>query len=183
MRIYVKGAPDVLLAHCTTELTGNGAENVVQDLTPERISAIEEANENMAKQALRVLAFAYKDSETADFSDPEQVENNLTFIGLTGMIDPPRPEAKEAIRLSRKAGIRPVMITGDHKTTAVAIAEEIGILTPGMRAVTGAELEAMSDEELQNQVEEIGVYARVAPEHKSHCGCLAEQRQDSCHDR
>lgn len=167
MRIYVKGAPDVLLARCTTDLTGNGAENVVQDLTPERISAIEEANENMAKQALRVLAFAYKDSETADFSDPEQVENNLTFIGLTGMIDPPRPEAKEAIRLSRKAGIRPVMITGDHKTTAVAIAEEIGILTPGMRAVTGAELEAMSDEELQNQVEEIGVYARVAPEHKS----------------
>lgn len=167
MRIYVKGAPDVLLGRCKTELFQNGTGVVARELTPESLSAIEQANENMAQQALRVLAFAYKDCEAADFSMPETVENDLTFIGLTGMIDPPRPEAKEAIRLARRAGIKPVMITGDHKTTAVAIAEDIGILTPGMRAVTGAELEAMSDEELQNQVEEIGVYARVAPEHKS----------------
>lgn len=167
MRIYVKGAPDVLLGRCKTELFQNGTGVVARELTLESLSAIEQANESMAQQALRVLAFAYKDCEAADFSMPETVENDLTFIGLTGMIDPPRPEAKEAIRLARRAGIKPVMITGDHKTTAVAIAEDIGILTPGMRAVTGAELEAMSDEELQNQVEEIGVYARVAPEHKS----------------
>lgn len=163
MRIFVKGAPDVLIARCDTEL--NRAD--VKPLSAERVSVIESANEDMAKQALRVLAFAYKDSEDADFTNPEEVENGLTFIGLAGMIDPPRPEAQEAIRLCRKAGIRPVMITGDHKTTAVAIAEQIGILTPDMRAVTGADLEAMSDEELVAQVDQIGVYARVAPEHKS----------------
>ena len=121
----------------------------------------------MAKDALRVLAFAYKDVEKADFSNAQAVESELTFIGLVGMIDPARPEAKEAIAQCRRAGILPVMITGDHKTTAMAIAKEIGILTPEMKAVTGTELAEMTDQELEENVDKIAVYARVAPEHKS----------------
>lgn len=166
-RIFVKGAPDVLISRCVKEhsLLDGSAES--KDLDDKRISEIEKANENMAKQGLRVLAFAYKDESEVDFSDVEKVENNLTFIGLVGMIDPARPEAKKAIAQCRQAGILPVMITGDHKITATAIAEEIGILSPGMKAVTGRDLEEMTDAELEENVANIGVYARVAPEHKS----------------
>ena len=139
----------------------------ITTLTAERIGEIELANENMAKDALRVLAFAYKDVEKADFSNAQAVESELTFIGLVGMIDPACPEAKEAIAQCRRAGILPVMITGDHKTTAMAIAKEIGILTPEMKAVTGTELAEMRDQELEENVDKIAVYARVAPEHKS----------------
>ena len=155
MRIFVKGAPDVLLSRC----------NMPQSMAIEA----ERENEGMAEQALRVLAFAYKDAESADFNNPGAVESGLTFIGLVGMIDPARPEAKEAIATCRKAGILPVMITGDHKITAVAIARDLGILggSDKRRAITGAELEKMSDDELFREVENIGVYARVAPEHKS----------------
>jgi Ca2+-transporting ATPase len=139
----------------------------LENLDSAGVMRIKEANDAMAKQGLRVLAFACKDEVRPDFSNAEEVESNLTFIGLVGMIDPPRPEAKEAIRQCRQAGILPVMITGDHKITAVAIAEEIGILTPGMQALTGKELETMSDDELEEQVARTAVYARVAPEHKS----------------
>lgn len=168
MRIFVKGAPDVLLSRCISEhLIGTDGSREIKSLDSERITQIESANEQMAESALRVLAFAYKDESTADFSDVSAVENKLTFIGLVGMIDPARPEAKKAIAQCRQAGILPVMITGDHKTTAVAIAKDIGILTHEMRAVTGSELETMTDEDLETSVANIGVYARVAPEHKS----------------
>ena len=115
-----------------------------------------------------MLAFGYRDvSEKPDFDNPEAVENDLVFCGLTGMIDPARPEAKEAIATCKLAGIKPVMITGDHKVTAVAIAEDLGIMDERSRAVTGADLDQMSDGELEYEVENISVYARVAPEHKS----------------
>ena len=127
------------------------------------------ANEEMAEQALRVLAFAYKDTDSVsnmDIDHMEETENDLIFCGLSGMIDPARPEVKETIRLCRQAGITAVMITGDHKTTAVAIANDLGLLEDGRIAITGADLEEMSDSELDAQITNIGVYARVSPEHK-----------------
>ena len=164
LRVYVKGAPDVLLDRCTHE-DRNGD---VVPLSDERRSEIAAANDAMAGRALRVLAFGYRDvSEKPDFDNPEAVENDLVFCGLTGMIDPARPEAKEAIATCKLAGIKPVMITGDHKVTAVAIAEDLGIMDERSRAVTGADLDQMSDGELEYEVENISVYARVAPEHKS----------------
>ena len=164
LRIYVKGAPDVLLDRCTHENQGG----TVVPLSDERRNEIAAANEAMGSRALRVLAFGYKDtSEKPDFANPEAVENDLVFCGLTGMIDPARPDAKEAIATCKIAGIKPVMITGDHKVTAVAIAQELGIMTNDSRAVTGADLDQMSDAELEHEVENIAVYARVAPEHKS----------------
>lgn len=168
LRIFVKGAPDILLARSIQEqrLDHTGSLQT-SALNVQRIDQIEQTNEEMAKQALRVLAFAYKDVPNADYTDVLDVETNLIFIGLVGMIDPPRPEAKEAIAHCLTAGILPIMITGDHKTTAMAIAKEIGILTPDKKAITGRDLEAMTDEELEENITEIGVYARVAPEHKS----------------
>lgn len=166
VRIFVKGAPDVLVARCTSEAQANGT----VPITPQRVADIERENARMADQALRVLAFAYRDvpaAQAVDYDDIEAVEQDLTFIGLVGMIDPARPEAKEAIRVCRKAGILPVMITGDHPATATAIARELGILTDDKRVVTGRELEQMTDEDLLNEVPHIAVYARVAPEHKS----------------
>ena len=163
LRVLVKGAPDVLLSRCSRRLK-DGAEI--------RMGSIEEiaaANEEMAQQALRVLAFAYKDIEAASFNPADQAgtESGLVFCGLVGMIDPPREEAKRAIETCRKAGILPVMITGDHKITAAAIAGRLGILGDGRRVITGVELEAMSDQELYDQIRDIAVFARVAPEHKS----------------
>lgn len=168
MRIFVKGAPDVLITRCNKErrYAEDGSFQACP-LDSRRIDKIVQTNEELAKQGLRVLAFAYKDAAEADFSNALAVESNLAFIGLVGMIDPPRPEAKEAIAQCRRAGILPVMITGDHKITAMAIAQDIGILTPGMRAVTGADVEGMSNEDLEENVPKIAVYARVAPEHKS----------------
>lgn len=164
-RIFVKGAPDVLLSRCVGERRADGLPVQLDEARLAELSAI---NEGMAKRALRVLAFACKDvDDPQDFSDIMAVESGLDFVGMTGMIDPARPEAREAIAECRKAGVLPVMITGDHKITASAIAEDLGILSDGRRAVTGAELETMTDEELFDNVGEIGVYARVAPEHKS----------------
>ena len=121
----------------------------------------------MSEQALRVLAIAYKTvEEVPEHPTSEELENGLTLLGLVGMIDPPRPEAKEAVRVCREAGIKPVMITGDHVITASAIARELGILTDDDRAITGAELDKMTDEELDGAVEHIAVYARVSPENK-----------------
>lgn len=164
LRIFVKGAPDVLLSRCTGEV---GKDGTPLPLSPNRRLAHEQQNEAMAQKALRVLAFAYKDAPHADFSDDASVESDLVFCGLTGMIDPPRPEAKDAIALCRKAGVLPIMITGDHKTTAVTIAGDLGILSDGREAITGADLQKMDDETLYHRVEKIGVYARVAPEHKT----------------
>ncbi|MGI6168389.1 MAG: cation-translocating P-type ATPase [Christensenellales bacterium] len=164
LRVFVKGAPDVLLRRCTDEAPSSGQ---VVPMTDQRRSLHEQSNESMAQNALRVLAFAFKDVAQADFSDAAAVENNLVFCGLVGMIDPPRPEARDAISVCRRAGVLPVMITGDHQSTAVAIANDLGILSDGRRAVTGSEVQNMSNEELYNQVEHIGVYARVAPEHKT----------------
>ena len=149
--VIVKGAFDMMLTRC-----------IAGDLeTAKRLT------EEMSADALRVLAIAYKEIDTVpEAPTSEELENNLTFLGLVGMIDPPRPEAKEAVALCRRAGIKPVMITGDHVVTASAIARELGILLEGDRAITGAELDAMTDRELDEQVEGISVYARVSPENK-----------------
>jgi Ca2+-transporting ATPase len=123
------------------------------------------ANHEMAARALRVLALGYKDIESLP-EKTEQVESGLTFLGMVGMIDPPRPEAKKAVAICREAGIKPVMITGDHQLTASAIAEELNILGKGDKVVSGKELELMSDESLAQNVQDYAVYARVSPEHK-----------------
>ncbi|MBR6729453.1 MAG: cation-translocating P-type ATPase [Clostridia bacterium] len=149
--VIVKGAFDVMMSRC-----------ISGDL--EKAKAI---NEEMSQNALRVLAVAYKEVDAVPQNPTsEELENELHFMGLVGMIDPPRPEAKAAVATCRKAGIKPVMITGDHVVTASAIAKELGILREGDRAVTGAELDAMSDEELDKAVTGISVYARVSPENK-----------------
>lgn len=159
--MLIKGAPDVLLARCTS-VEQNGE---ILPLTDEIRSAIVEQNRAFSSQGLRVLAFAKKVlSENRPLTLED--ENDLIFTGLIAMMDPPRVESAPAVADCRRAGIRPVMITGDHKITASAIAREIGILQDGDRAVEGSELEKMTDEELRNEVEHISVYARVSPEHK-----------------
>lgn len=159
--MLIKGAPDVLLARCTS-IDQNGE---ILPLTDEIRSAIVEQNKEFSSQGLRVLAFAKKVlSENRPLTLED--ENDLIFTGLIAMMDPPRVESAPAVADCRRAGIRPVMITGDHKITASAIAREIGILQDGDRAVEGSELEKMTDEELRNEVEHISVYARVSPEHK-----------------
>ena len=160
---YVKGAPEVILERCT---------HILKDTQPTKLTGREqkkilEINEKMANEALRVLGMAYKelpDNALEDF-DEESAENNLVFVGLMGMIDPPRKEAKEANRLCEQAGIKTVMITGDHKLTAMAIAKELGMLKSDL-VLTGAELDNISDEEFEKIVENVSVYARVSPEHK-----------------
>ncbi len=161
---YTKGAPDELLARCT-KIYINGTEVPLTDAYRAEILA---KNTDFASQALRVLACAFKKhpSMPADCS-PEALENDLTFVGLTGMIDPVRPEVTEAVARCVKAGIRPVMITGDHKDTAVAIAKTLGIITDASEAVTGAEIDKYSDEEFYEMVTKFSVYARVQPEHKT----------------
>ncbi|XUB37771.1 calcium-translocating P-type ATPase, PMCA-type [Enterococcus sp. DIV0876] len=152
-RVMVKGAPDVLLTRCTID----GADQ----------QAIADKNAEMASKALRVLGAAYKDiTEVPAELTSEEIENGLTFAGLVGMIDPPREEVKEAVAQCYDAGIRPVMITGDHKLTAVAIAKELAIFRSGDRALTGAELDTMPQEILEEEVSNYSVYARVSPEHK-----------------
>lgn len=159
--MLIKGAPDVLLARCT----GIDQNGEVLPLTDEIRSAIVDQNREFSSQGLRVLAFAKKVlSENRPLTLED--ENDLIFTGLIAMMDPPRVESAPAVADCRRAGIRPVMITGDHKITASAIAKEIGILQEGDRAVEGSELEKMTDEELRNEVEHISVYARVSPEHK-----------------
>ena len=147
----VKGAFDMMAARC---VSGN-------------LEAAKEKNDEMSRGALRVLAVGYKFLEKAP-EDPtsEELENGLTLLGLVGMIDPPRPEAKAAVATCRQAGIKPVMITGDHVVTASAIAKELGILGDGDKAITGAQLDAMTEEQLDQEVEHISVYARVSPENK-----------------
>ncbi len=161
---YTKGGPDVVLSCCTRYLE-NGE---VRPLTEEKRREIMADNKAMADRALRVLAVAKRDwSEKPEDNTPGFLEKELVFLGLTGMIDPVRPEVKAAIEECRSAGVRAVMITGDHKDTAVAIAKELGIITDASQAITGAELENISDEELMEAVKKYGVYARVQPEHKT----------------
>ena len=161
---YTKGGPDVILSRCT-HYWENGK---TLPMTQEKVAEIMAANKAMADKALRVLAVAkrYGDEKPTD-NTPEFLEQELIFVGLTGMIDPVRPEVKAAIEECRTAGIRPVMITGDHKDTAVAIAKELGIITDASQAITGAELDAVSDEDICEVVKQYGVYARVQPEHKT----------------
>jgi Ca2+-transporting ATPase len=161
--VYVKGAVEILLGR-SEYLLKNGK---TVKLTKKEKEKILETNEGMANQALRVLAIAYKELPKTELGkhDSEELENNLIFVGLAGMIDPPRDEAKGANELCQKAGIKTVMITGDHKLTAVAIAKELGIMKNDV-ALTGAELDDMSNEEFDKVVEDATVYARVSPEHK-----------------
>jgi len=153
---YSKGAPEIILDSCARQLTAEG-ETALDAASRE---AILETARQMASEALRVLAVASKPGATL-----ETAEHAMTFLGLVGMIDPPRPEAKAAIQTCEQAGIKPVMITGDHPLTAQAVARELGLLKAG-RIVTGAELEAMSEAEFEREVENIEVYARVSPAHK-----------------
>ena len=149
--VIVKGAFDVMASRC---VKGD-------------IEAAQRMNDRMSSDALRVLAVGYKEIDAVPGNPtPEELEKDLTLMGLVGMIDPPRPEAKAAVATCRKAGIKPVMITGDHVVTASAIARELGILRDGDKAITGAELDAMTDEQLDAEVEHISVYARVSPENK-----------------
>ena len=160
---YTKGGPDVVLNRCTFYLDGGE----IKPMTEEKRAGIMAANKAMADKALRVLAAAKRDWSTKPESNaPEFLEQDLCFIGLTGMIDPVRPEVKAAIEECRSAGIRPVMITGDHKDTAVAIARELGIIDDASQAITGAELDAIADDEINEAVKKYSVYARVQPEHK-----------------
>ncbi len=161
---FTKGAPDVIVDKCTHYLK----DGVAVPMTEEYRKEIMAANKAMADRALRVLACAERhwDTAPADY-EPATLETDLCFIGLTGMIDPVRPEVKDAIAQCRTAGIRPIMITGDHVDPAIAIAKELGILDDNIRAITGAQLNEMSDEEFAKEFMNIGVYARVQPEHKT----------------
>lgn len=160
---FTKGAPDEVLKHCTHYLE-NGEEAPMTEKVREKILA---ENKRMADKALRVLCAAKKEhKEKPVNTEPAELENDLCYIGLSGMIDPIRPEVKAAIAECREAGIRPVMITGDHKDTAVAIAKELGIITDASQAITGAELDDISDEDFAERVKDYSVYARVQPEHK-----------------
>ena len=161
---YTKGAPDVVIGKCTHYLE-NGKPVA---MTEAYKNAILTANKTMADKALRVLACAQRTWDVAPASyEPEALEENLCFVGLCGMIDPVRPEVKDAIVQCRTAGIRPIMITGDHVDTAVAIAKELGIITEETYAITGSKLNDMSDEEFEKEFKNISVYARVQPEHKT----------------
>ncbi len=160
---YTKGGPDVVLGRCT-HYYENGE---VKPMTDARRAQIMDANKAMADKALRVLAAAKRDwAEKPADNSPEFLEQNLVFLGLTGMIDPVRPEVKAAIEECNRAGIRAVMITGDHKDTAVAIARELGIITDASQAITGAELDQIPEDKLLEEIPKFGVYARVQPEHK-----------------
>lgn len=162
-RVMVKGAPDVLLDRCRTALGRVGKTPLNGPLRRD----ILRANEDMAQRALRVLGTAYQDIPALpERLDSDVLERGLTFVGLAGMIDPPRPEVKRAVEQCYGAGIRPVMITGDHRLTALAIAKELGIFRPGDLAVTGEDLDFMPQEMLEQDVEKFSVYARVSPEHK-----------------
>ena len=160
---YTKGAPDIILSLCTTVLKGGTRVPLTEELKNEILSAQKE----MSDRALRVLALAMKPhaAEPASY-EPEDLEQDLTFVGLTGMIDPVRPEVKAAIEKCRTAGIRPVMITGDHIDTAIAIAKELNILSDASQAITGAQLDEIPESEFESIVEKYSVYARVQPEHK-----------------
>ncbi len=184
---YTKGAPDEVLKRCVSYLGENGE---ILPLTDEKRAEFLQNNKNMADRALRVLcgAFRMHDALPADCS-PEALENELVYLGLSGMIDPVRPEVVDAIAKCHTAGIRAVMITGDHIDTAVAIAKQLGIITDASEAMTGAALDDLSDEELATAIDRYGVYARVQPEHKVRIvkawkarGCITAMTGDGVND-
>jgi Ca2+-transporting ATPase len=164
LAVASKGAPDVLLARCSHERVGDDE----VPLTTRRQGEIQQAIDELASEALRTIGVAYRylarDPVTLDVSEADEEE--MVFLGVVGMIDPPRPEAAEAVRVAAKAGVRTIMITGDHPTTAAAIAAELGISRDGDRAITGAELQRTEDVRLQELVKGASVFARVAPDHK-----------------
>ena len=160
---FTKGAPDEVLKRCASALVGGRA----VPMTDEIRASILRSNKEMADKALRVLCGAMREwDKTPESFEADYLERELTYIGLSGMIDPVRPEVKAAIVECRGAGIRPIMITGDHKDTAVAIAKELGIISDASQAITGAQLNDISDEQFRNDIEKYSVYARVQPEHK-----------------
>ena len=182
--MVTKGAVDVLFHRCVKIEKADG----VFDLTEQDVRQLEKINAYFSENGLRVLAFAYKELE-GEWEVDEHSENDLTFIGLVAMMDPPREESKQAVEECIAAGIRPVMITGDHKVTAAAIAKQIGILHDFSEAVDGAEIDKLSDEELQEFVEHVSVYARVSPEHKIRIvrawqakGCIVSMTGDGVND-
>ncbi|MBQ3669519.1 MAG: cation-translocating P-type ATPase, partial [Clostridia bacterium] len=183
---YTKGACEELLARC--DYYWEGGE--IRPITEEYRQKVRLRNKEFADRALRVLGAAMRfwPQMPTDF-EPETLENHMVFIGFVGMIDPCRPEVYDAVRQCKKAGIRPIMITGDHIDTAVAIAKDLGILGEGQRAVTGAEIGEMSDEEFEKQFRDISVYARVQPEHKTRivnawrkAGCVTAMTGDGVND-
>jgi len=160
---YMKGAAEVVLELCTHIYL----EGQVKELSQKERETILEINQKMASEALRILAMAYRSlPETLQDFSSHEIEKNMVFVGLVGMMDPPREEAKHAIRVCEQAGIKVIMITGDHKHTAVAVAKELGLIKDDPKVLTGAELDALSDEEFESIVEDVVVYARVSPEHK-----------------
>ncbi len=161
---YMKGAPEIVLEKCSHIIL----EGKAQKLTPAQRVELHKVIEVMALQALRNLGFAYKELHPSTLTFDETIEEDFTFVGITGMIDPPRGEVKDAIAICRQAGIRVVMITGDHKLTATAVAKELNLIGENEedQVLTGAELEQMTDEQLLDVVEKVSIYARVAPEHK-----------------
>ena len=181
-----KGAPDEVLKRCSKMLS----DGKIVELDDSLRAKILDENKRMASKALRVMCGAYKALTQLPTSfEPSELEKNLVFIGLAGMIDPVRPEVKAAIEECNRAGIRPVMITGDHKDTAVAIALELGIITDSSQALTGAQLDEMSDDELLGKIEDFSVYARVQPEHKVRIvnawkqrGCITAMTGDGVND-
>ena len=182
--LFTKGAIDVLLDRSTRLLTADGP----VPMTPERRAEIERINREMSENGLRVLAFAQRPLPEARLLTLDD-EQDYTFVGLISMIDPPRPESVQAVAEAKKAGIRTVMITGDHKVTATAIAKQIGIFTEGDMAVDGVELDGMSDAQLDEKLPHIAVYARVSPEHKIRIvtawqrrGCIAAMTGDGVND-
>jgi Ca2+-transporting ATPase len=161
---FVKGAPDIILDLCNQILIDGNTGPITEEMKKKVL----EINRDMGRQALRVLGVAYRPMDgIPQQCDSETVENKLTFIGLMGMIDPARPEVKEAVKIAQQAGLRSVMVTGDYKDTAEAIAREIGILTPGGIVLTGAELDKLSEEELSQKVDHLNVCCRVSPAHKT----------------
>ena len=182
--LLTKGAMDVLLARSNRLLTAKG----VVPLTDEMRTAITRANEEFSENGLRVLAFACREMD-AERELTLEDENDFTFVGLVSMIDPPREESKQAVADAKRGGIRTVMITGDHKVTATAIAKQIGIFEEGDIALEGVELDAMTDDELDEKLPHISVYARVSPEHKIRIvsawqrrGCIAAMTGDGVND-
>lgn len=157
-----KGAPDIVLSRCSSVLTADG----IKDLTPQLTDELMKHNGTMAQDALRVLGVAVRRMPEANRIDLKTVEAEMTFIGFWGMIDPPRPEVKDSIAECRSAGIKPVMITGDHRDTATAIARELGLLREDELVLSGQELDNIGDDELNRKAEKISVYARVSPQHK-----------------
>ena len=179
-RIITKGAPDVLLQKCT-KVYVNGK---INSLDANNRMVIINKNSNMAQKALRVIAVAYLDLETLPNKIDNNIENNLVFVGLIGMIDPPRKGVEEAVNTCKTAGIKTVMITGDHIATATAIAKDLGILKLGDRAITGKELDKISQTELEKNIMNYSVFARVSPEHKVRIvKAFQKSRKCSCYDR